>query len=299
MQNCPKPLEKGSVIRIVAPAKAIDSDKIDYAKTLLENKGFGVQVSTHCNGKYNYFSGTISERLHDLQEALVDPEVDAILCARGGYGCIQLVDKLDWRPFLSHPKWLIGFSDITVLHQKLATLGACSIHGTMPLNFEENSPEAINTLIENLTGEEQSIYFKSTNYDHQGTSTGILLGGNLSILYSLLGTDDQPDYTNSVLFVEDLAEHLYHLDRIFHALRKAGVLEKISGLIVGGMTDMKDTVEPFGESCESIIKGHVLSLGIPLAFGFPAGHQDDNRSLILGRKVELSVSSDGNSLSYL
>lgn len=293
----PPVLKPNDTIRIIAPAKAIEKDKVLAAVSLLTSSGYNVEISSHCMGKYNYFSGTLSERLEDMQSALNDPSVKAILCARGGYGSIQLVDKLDWTLFDQNPKWIIGFSDITVFHQRLSKQGIRSIHGTMPLNFETNSDYALASLFDILSsGKQPEIEAPSNPMNIPGKATGTLSGGNASIVYSMLGTNDQPDYSDAILFLEDLSEQLYHMDRIFHSLKKAGVLQQINGLIIGGMTDMKETRDGFGQSLEDIIHHHIKDLGIPLAFEFPAGHIDDNRALLLGENVELIVSETNTRL---
>lgn len=299
MMKCPQKLEKGDLISIIAPAKAIEKDLIFHAKSMLENYGFRVIIGEHCTGRYNYFSGNIHERLSDFQTAIDNLEVRAILCARGGYGSIQIVDKLNWDSFSKKPKWIIGFSDITVFHQKLASMNYCSIHGTMPLDFKKNSEASLTTLVDLLFGSLNDISFDYDDHNIIGSADGVLSGGNLSILYGSLGTDDQPDYSNNILFIEDLAEHLYHIDRIFHAFNKAGILRKLNGIIVGGMTNLMDTAEPFGMDYKEIIEHHCEKHGIPVAFGFPAGHIDDNRSIMFGRMVRLSVSKEGSLLEYL
>jgi muramoyltetrapeptide carboxypeptidase len=288
----PAPLQKGDLIYITAPAKAIESEHVFFAKKRLEDAGYKVLVSEHCLGQHHYFSGSDDERTRDLQYGIDHPEVKAILCARGGYGCVRIVDSIGWAGMLRHPKWLIGFSDVTVFHQKLQSLGVESIHGTMPLNFTENSEQALETLFHAIEGMNYSISSPSHTCNVKGKAEGTLLGGNLSILYSLLASDQKPDYRGSILFIEDLSEQLYHIDRIFHSLRKAGVLDQISGLIVGGMTEMKDTAIPFGKTLEEIILAHFQFKRIPICFEFPAGHIPDNRALILGRKVTLDVSEN-------
>jgi muramoyltetrapeptide carboxypeptidase len=282
-------LKPGDQIRIVSPAKAIEPHHLEYAKTLLTDRGFEVTLGKHCAGQYNYFSGTIHDRLEDFQSALDDPEVKAILCARGGYGCIQLVDKLDWSKFEKNPKWIIGFSDITVFHQQLQHQGFQSVHGSMPLNFEENSEDAIDTLTSAITAQPYTINAKPDEHNIPGSTKGDVIGGNLSIVYSLLGTDLQPDMTDKILFIEDLAEHVYHIDRMFHALGRSGVLLQLNGVIIGGMTDIKDTQIPYGCSYEEVILSHLSRYDIPVCFNFPAGHIDDNRAIVLGKEATLTI----------
>lgn len=291
-------LQKGDLIYIAAPAKAIEKEHVLYAKEFFEKQGYVVQISKHCLGQHHYFSGTEAERIIDFNEGLQNPDVKAIVCARGGYGCVQIVDQISWANFLLAPKWIVGFSDVTVFHQKIQTLNHQSIHGTMPLNFKENTQEALDSLLSALEGKSYTIKAKSHYKNKTGEAQGTLIGGNLSILYSLIGTDIQANYDNCILFIEDLAEQLYHLDRMFHSFRKAGILEKISGLIVGGMTDMKDTAIPFGQTLEEIILSHFQYRNLPIAFDFPAGHINNNHALKLGAKVKFRVDEHESSLIF-
>lgn len=292
-------LEKGDLIYITAPAKAIEAMHVDYAKHFFENEGFKVLVSEHCLGQHHYFSGTDAERLADFQFGIDHPEVKAIICARGGYGCVRIVDSLQWAAQLRHPKWIVGFSDVTVFHQRMQRFELPSIHASMVLNFKDNSAEALKTMVDAMTGNLTSMSCDASLSNKIGSAEGQLVGGNLSILYSLLGTNDQIDYSNTILFIEDLAEHLYHLDRMLFAFSKAGIFDKIKGLIIGGMTDMEDTAVPFGKTVEEIICEHFTYRPIPIAFNFPAGHIDDNRALTLGSNCKLEVSANGTLLTYL
>ncbi len=295
----PAPLKKGDLIYITAPAKSIDEATVAFAKNFFEAQGFRVELSKHCFGSFNYFSGTDEERAADLQAGIDHPEAKAILCARGGYGCVRIVDQLQWANMLREPKWLIGFSDITVFHHRLFKLGVQSIHGTMPLNFEKNSPEALQTLVEAITGNQKTLTWNSNANNRTGNANGKLIGGNLSILYSLIATNDAYFFEGNILFLEDLAEHYYHLDRMFFSLRKSGILDRISGLIIGGMTDMEDTTIPFGITTEEIVLQHFQFRKIPIAFDIPSGHVDDNRALIVGAEVELVVENELSTLSYV
>jgi muramoyltetrapeptide carboxypeptidase len=209
----PAPLKDGDLIYITAPAKATDAASVFYAKSFLEEKGFRVLLSEHCLGEYRYFSGTDEERKADMQYGIDHPEVKAILCARGGYGCVRIVDEINWANMLREPRWLIGFSDITVFHHRLMRLGVQSIHGSMPLNFEKNTPEALDTILAILRGESPVITCPTNDSNKHGAAEGVLIGGNLSIVFSMLGTDDAYIFDDSILFLEDIAEQLYHLDR--------------------------------------------------------------------------------------
>jgi muramoyltetrapeptide carboxypeptidase len=295
----PAPLKKGDLIYITAPAKAIEAEFVYFAQSYLENLGYRIEIAQHCLGTYNYLSGTDAERAADLQAGIDLPETKAILCARGGYGCVRIVDQLQWANMLREPKWLIGFSDITVFHHRLFKLGIQSVHGTMPLNFQTNSNAALQTLVDSITGEKPNLTWKTTPHNQIGKATGKLIGGNLSILYSLIATNDAYFFEGNILFLEDLSEQLYHLDRMFFALKKSGILDRISGLIIGGMTDMKDTAVPFGMTLEEIILQHFTFSKIPIAFDAPIGHIDDNRAVIVGAEVELSIQNEQTNLAYL
>lgn len=292
----PQALKQGDLIYITAPAKSIDEPPVLYAKRFFESHGYCVEISKNCFGEHNYFSGTDQQRQADLQYGIDHPEVKAILCARGGYGCVRILDGIQWANMLREPKWLIGFSDITVFHHRLNNLGVQSIHGTMSLNFEKNSPETFETLMNALEGNSYEISSPANENNREGISSGNLIGGNLSIVYSLLGTNDAYHFEDSILFLEDLAEHYYHLDRMFFALKKAGALDKIKGLIIGGMTDLEDTTVPFGMTLEELVLQHFQYRKIPICFDFPAGHIDDNRALVFGKKVTLEVTKEESKL---
>lgn len=283
-------LKKGDLICILAPAKAIEEEHVRFSKAFFEKAGYTVLISKHCTGQYNYFSGTDEERTSDFQQALDNPDIKAIICARGGYGAVRIVDRLQWAGQLRYPKWIVGFSDITVFHQHLQKLGQKSIHATMPLNFQNNTQEALQTLLDALEGTPYRIEADGCQYNKPGIAEGELIGGNLSIVYSLTGTDIQPDYKGKILFLEDIGEQLYAIDRMFFSMKKAEILDSISGLIIGGMTDLKDTTATtIGLSLEDIVLQHFQYRKIPICFNFPAGHINDNRALILGEKARLEV----------
>lgn len=290
MNNTIPYLQHGDLIQIVAPAKAIEKEYVFFAKDFFEKAGYKVEISKYCLGQHNYFSGTDEERTSDFQQALDNPNVKAIVCARGGYGVVRIIDRLQWANQLLHPKWIVGFSDITVFHQKMQYLNQKSIHGTMPLNFRENTPQSLETLLNALEGKSYSIETIGNKQNKKGIAEGELIGGNLSIVYSLIGTDIQPDYKGKILFLEEVGEQLYALDRMFFSLKKAGVLDDISGLIIGGMTDIKDTTATtIGLTVEEIVLQHFEYRKIPVCFDFPAGHINDNRALVFGEIVQLKV----------
>lgn len=291
-------LKKGDLIAIVAPAKAIEKEYVDFAFDFFKSNGFNVVLGKHVLGRNNYFSGTDLERLSDFQEALDNPDVKAIVCARGGYGAVRIVDSINWAGQLRDPKWIVGFSDITVFHQRMFRFGIESIHATMPLNFATNTSESLETLLKAMTSQDYKIESTPSEFDKRGSATGILVGGNLSILYSLLGTDDQIDYTDCILFIEDVGEQLYAIDRMLFAFKKAGIFNRISGLIVGGMTNLSDTNPPSGLQLEQLILDQFEYSKIPICFGFPAGHVDDNRALVFGKEVELKVDNESSTLYF-
>jgi len=295
----PPKLKEGDLIYITAPAKATDSASVFYAKTFLEEKGFRVLLSKHCLGEYRYFSGTDEERTADMQFGIDHPEIKAILSARGGYGCVRIVDEINWANMLREPRWLIGFSDITVFHHRLMRLGVQSIHGSMPLNFEKNTSEALDSILKILRGEDPVITCPANDSNKHGVAKGVLIGGNLSIVFSMLGTDDTYIFDDSILFLEDIAEQLYHLDRMFFALKKTGALSKIKGLIIGGMTDLEDTDNPTGFTLEEIVSSHFTYSKIPICYHFPIGHFSDNRAVIVGAQVKLTVDESTAELCYL
>jgi muramoyltetrapeptide carboxypeptidase len=283
-------LKKGDLICILSPAKAIDQESVFFAKDFFAKAGYNVSISQHCVGQYNYFSGTDEERTTDFQQALDNPDIKAIICARGGYGAVRIVDRIRWAGQLRDPKWIVGFSDITVFHQHLQKLGQKSIHATMPLNFQSNTPEALQTLLDALEGNSYQIETEGYESNKRGVAEGELIGGNLSIVYSLIGTDIQPDYKGKLLFLEDVGEQLYAIDRMFFSLKKAGILDAISGLIIGGMTDLKDTTATtIGLTIEDIVLQHFQYRKIPICFNFPSGHINDNRALVFGEKARLEV----------
>ena len=297
--KAPKTLNQGDLISILAPAKSIDTSFVEYAKIVLEERGFKVVISTNCLGRHHYYSGTDEERLVDFQSALDNPEVKAILCARGGYGSIRIFDTLDWDGFKMHPKWILGFSDITVFHHIIHSFGIQSIHSSMPLNFKENTTEALDTLFSAVKGTLFNVMTVSSRRNVTGTAKGELVGGNLSIIYSLLSSKYSYDFTNKILFIEDLSEQYYHIDRMMHALKEAGAFNKLKGLIVGGMTELRDTEVSFGMDAPDIILSQVSHLNIPVCFDFPCGHIDDNRAMILGSEVLFQVSDSLVELAYV
>lgn len=280
-------------IRIVSPAKAIEKEHVEFSKNFLESNGFDVEISTHCLGNHHYFSGTDSERLLDFQEALDDNTVDVILCARGGYGCLRIVDDLDFSNFSKHPKLILGFSDVTVFHNHIhGNFNLPTVHASMPLNFSSNSEDSLQSVVDVINGKKLEYTLNSNSNNKYGSTYAELVGGNLAIIYALIGTNSDIDLDQKILFIEDVGEYVYAIDRMMYALKKSGKLNKLAGLIVGGMTNMSDTETPFGKSIETVILDSVVHLDIPVCFDFPAGHIDDNRAIFFGKKSRLEVSNN-------
>ncbi len=293
----PPYLQKGSTVGIVATARKISLEEIQPAIQLLSDQGFTVETGKRMFGEENQFSGSDEERAADLQQMLDDPKVDAILCARGGYGTVRIIDKLDFTEFEKHPKWLCGYSDVTVLHAHInQNLGVCSMHSTMPINMQEMSSEhvAFRSLIKALTGESLHYDFDAHQLNRSGVMEGEVVGGNLSILYSLLGSSSDIDTKGKILFIEDLDEYLYHIDRMMMNLKRNGKLTNLKGLLVGGMSDMNDNTIPFGKTAVEIIREAVEEYDYPVAFHFPAGHVADNRALVLGKKATIRIAESGS-----
>ena len=229
-----------------------------------------------------------------------NPDIKAIWCARGGYGTVRIIDQLDFYKFVKYPKWIVGYSDVTVLHSHLHKIGFQTIHGTMPVSLEDNTAFAKASLKKSLFGEKpNSTYQTSHALNRSGKSRGILVGGNLSILYSLCGSSSGLDTQGKILFIEDLDEYLYHIDRMIMNLKRNGMLDHCAGLLVGGMTKMHDNRIPFGKTAQEIVLDAVKECNFPVAFDFPAGHLDDNRALIMGASIELEVSPKEVAIKYV
>lgn len=294
----PTSLVKGDVIGLVATARKISREELAPAINVLEGWGFKVATGEHLFGEENQFSASDEKRLSDFQNFIDDPEVKAILCVRGGYGTVRIIDGINFLPLIENPKWIAGYSDVTVLHNKLSRLGIESLHSTMPISFATNTPQALESLQASLTGESISYNVATHPLNKEGHTQGKLVGGNLSMIYSQTGSDTSLKTAGNILFLEDLDEYLYHIDRMMYNLKRNGYFDELAGVIVGGMTDMNDNTVPFGENAEEIIHRHFSIFNYPICFGFPAGHLDDNRSLIFGRTATLEVSETETNLSF-
>jgi len=284
----PTQLKKGDKIGVIAPARKISREEISLAVDLLKSWGIEVVFGKNLFSEQNQFSGSDEERGEDLQTMLDDNSVKAIISARGGYGTLRIIDKIDFTSFKKNPKWIVGFSDITVLHSHIHNFGIETIHAPMLINFFQ-SAEATESIRNILFGENIIYQINSRKLNRTGNSEGELIGGNLSLLYALMGSKSDIDTKGKILFLEDLDEYLYHIDRMMLNLKRAGKLSNLAGLIVGGMTEMKDNTIPFGKSAEEIIADAVKEFSYPVCFNFSTGHIDKNLALPLGRRAKLSV----------
>lgn len=284
-------LKKGDRIRIVAPAGKVQKEKVLPGIELLKDLGYDVLIGKHVFEEHFQYAGTDQQRVADLQEAINDQQTKAIICARGGYGTVRLIEKSDFSLLLKNPKWLVGFSDITILHAVLNKLRLASIHGAMPGFFLENKKptRSFLSLMEMLTSGKSEIEISPNEMNCEGSCSGELVGGNLSLLYSLQGTPWQIETSGKILLIEDLTEYLYHLDRMMQNLRLTGQLKNLAGMVVGGFTEMKDNESPFGKSAYEIILAVAQEYHFPVCFDFPVGHIPKNLSLMLGAQYHLEV----------
>lgn len=302
----PPYLKSGDMIGITSPAGYILREGIIPAATLMQQWGFKIRVG-YTIGKKNFtYGGTDAERLQDMQMMLDDPQIKAIMCARGGYGAIRIVDQLDWTRFKVHPKWIIGFSDITVLHSHLSRqLGTASIHSKMCNSFPDNwelasdlQKDTILSIRRALMGEKMLYKAPFNQFNRAGSTTGIVIGGNLKTLESLAGSATDIKTEGKILFVEDTGEYLYSIDRMFWNLKRSGKLSKLAGLVVGGIKTKQDAPdEYFGKTVYEIVSEHVKEYQYPVCFDFPVGHQIDNFALKCGVRHKLEVGPAGTSLS--
>lgn len=292
-------LKPGDKVAITCPAKKLPRDINDAVK-LLESWGLEVILGDTIDASWHQFAGNDELRISDFQRFLDDQSIKAIFAARGGYGTIRIIDSLDFSQFEKQPKWIIGFSDITVLHSHLQALYQIeSIHGQMPLTIRDGSEISLETLRKALFNEPIEYQYKSLIKNRSGEAQAELIGGNLTLLVMMSGSVSEQNYTGRILFIEDVGEYLYSLDRLMWNLKRAGKLDNLQGLIVGAFTELKDNDIPFGFTAEQIIMEHVKQYDYPVCFNFPAGHITDNRALIFGRKAKLKVTNQEVHLHYL
>ena len=286
-------LKKGDAVALISTARKVSPEELNFAITKIKSWGLNVCFGKNLFKKHHQFAGTIKERAEDLQWALDDNNIKAVFFARGGYGSVHVVDCVDWQAFTINPKWLIGFSDITVFHSHVhQCFNTPTLHAAMPITYPQNTDGAIQNIRDILFGENVSYKFEGHSFNKNGKVKASIVGGNLSILYSLLGSKSQLDTDGKILFLEDLDEYLYHIDRMMQALKRAGMLENLSGLIVGGMNGMNDNAIPFGKTSEEIIRDVVSEYTYPVAFNIPSGHINENLPLLFGEKASFTVATN-------
>lgn len=286
----PSRLKAGDKVIIISSARKVLPEEVNAAVEVLKSWGLLVEFGDNLFAEFNQFAGSDLQRTNDLQKAIDDESVKAILFARGGYGTVRIVDAINFFTLTKNPKWFIGFSDITVLHAHLEkNFGIATLHSPMAFNFQKTSEEVLEKIKSLLFEGSQQYKVAAHPMNRKGESEGLLIGGNLSIIYSLLGSVSDSDTDGKILFLEDLDEYLYHIDRMLQSLKRAGKLAKLAGLIIGGMNDMKDNLVPFGKSPEEIILDAVKEFDYPVCFGFPSGHLPVNFPLLLGDKIHFSV----------
>ena len=290
---------KGDKIAIVSTARKISIEEIEEACYLLKTWGLQPVIGSTIGKEDNQFAGSDQDRIADFQSMLDTKDVKAIWCARGGYGTVRIIDHIDFSDFLKNPKWIIGYSDITVLHSHIHNMGIQTLHAPMPIDIYKGTKESIVSLQDFIFGKKTKYVIPAYKQNVPGNCKGKLVGGNLSILYSLCGSASSLDTSGKILCIEDLDEYLYHMDRMLQNLKRNGYFDNLSGLIVGGMTKMHDNTIPFGKKIEKIILDMVREYDFPVVFKFPMGHIEDNRTLLLGAEVSLQVDQDKVILDYI
>ncbi len=297
--HTPHNLRKGDTVGIVSTARKISEEELRPALQLLEQWGLKAVLGKTIGAEENQFAGSDALRAADLQEMMDDPKIRAIWCARGGYGTVRIIDRLDFSTFKKNPKWIVGYSDVTVLHSHIHNFGIETLHAQMCLEIENKTKEARESIRKVLFGETHSIEIERTgSFAPLGILKGELIGGNLSVLYSLVGSPSEMKTDGKILFIEDLDEMLYHVDRMMMNLKRSGYLKNLKALIIGGMTEMKDNKVYFGKTAEEIIVDLVKEYEYPVILNFPAGHIADNRALIMGREVEINVQSSTINIQF-
>tara|TARA_B100001250_G_scaffold69233_2_gene55561 strand:- start:3735 stop:4634 length:900 start_codon:yes stop_codon:yes gene_type:complete len=293
----PQKINIGDKIGILSTARKISLVELTPAIEILESWGLKVVFGQFLFEEDNQFAGTVAQRASDLQNMIDNDEIKAVFFARGGYGTVQIIDKVNFSNLHQNPKWLIGYSDVTVLHSHLNKMGLSTLHSTMPINFHKNTNKSLASLHDNIFGHSTIINIEPHKFNRHGMVDAEIVGGNLSILYSLLGSNSDIKTAGRILFIEDLDEYLYHVDRMIINLKRNNKFNSLKGMIIGSMKRMNDNEIPFGKTAEEIILEHIQEYNFPVCFGFPSGHLDDNRSLRLGVRSLLEINKNGVNLS--
>lgn len=298
IMKIPPYLTKGDTVGILATARKIDHEPLEPAIKLLKSWGLNVVVGKTVGLDNNQLAGADWQRATDFQNMVDDPTIKAIWCAKGGYGTVRMIDRIDFTHFKKKPKWFIGFSDATVLHSHINNMDIATIHGIMCVSVAHATPEAIETFRKSLFGEKLSYSIPAHKFNKSGKATGELVGGNLSVLFSIVGSRSEVDYKGKILFIEDLDEYLYHIDRMMMNLERNGYFKNVKGIIIGGFTKMRDNDIPWGHNALEIIQDITKEYKIPICFNFPAGHLQDNRALVFGKEISMDVTATGTKIVF-
>jgi muramoyltetrapeptide carboxypeptidase len=292
-------LRIGDTIGIVSTARKITSLELKPLIDLIEAWGLKYILGSTINAESNQYAGDDLTRIADFQEMLDNPKVKAIWCGRGGYGTVRIIDHLNFSDFIKNPKWIIGYSDVTVLHSHIHNVGIETLHANMAIDIDTKTEDTRRSIKTVLFGKDYKVTLASKNkLNREGSANGELVGGNLSILSSLVGSPSELITRGKILFLEDLDEMHYHIDRMMQCLKRSGALDNINGLVVGGMSDMRDNVIPFGKTAQEIISDTVAEYNFPICFDFPGGHIHDNRAILLGREIHLTVAKNKVTLTF-
>jgi len=294
----PEYLKRGDTVAIVATARKIDAATLQPAITLLESWGLHVVLGKSIGKEENQLAGPDWLRAQDFQDMIDDPAVKAVWAAKGGYGTVRIIDRIDFSRFRKKPKWIAGFSDVTVLHSHINNMGIETLHSMMAISAKSANPDAVETFRKALFGEHLEYQLLADPHNRAGEAKGEIVGGNLSVLYSLVGSKSAIDCKGKILFIEDLDEYLYHIDRMMMNLKRCGCFDGVKAVIVGGMTEMNDNDIPWGKDAPAIIQDVLKDYKFPVLYGFPAGHIKDNRALVFGRMVSVKVDDVGGSVIF-
>ncbi|HEX8269363.1 MAG TPA: LD-carboxypeptidase [Flavobacterium sp.] len=287
----PEYLAKGDTVGILATARKIDLATLQPAINLLKSWGLNVVIGKTIGKSDNQLAGPDWQRATDLQEMIDDPTIKMVWAAKGGYGTVRIIDRLNFTAFKRKPKWIAGFSDVTVLHSHLNNMNIETVHGIMAISVPNATPQAIESFRKALFGEQLEYHIPHHQFNVNGKAKGELVGGNLSVLYSILGSESAIDYKGKILFIEDLDEYLYHIDRMMMNLKRNGYFKGLKAVVIGGMTSMNDNDIPWGKDALEIIKDVLKDYNLPIIYNFPGGHIKDNRALLLGRTVSIEVTT--------